>query len=84
MNKALLTELTESHKPLTGESPPCEKFQCCFYDQCKNQKQCCESFLYYVKTGRSVSPKTVWVCKKPVFDQLAGPTPELFKEMLGC
>jgi len=36
--------------------PPCTAYACASKDACAQQKLACESFIYYVNTGRTVHP----------------------------
>jgi hypothetical protein len=37
---------------------PCEQFVCKMRYRCSEQLLCCDSFRWYVKTGKAVSPYT--------------------------
>ena len=46
---------------LKQNAPPCEKYNCVFYKACKKMTLACEAFQYYVSTGNTVHPGTIWV-----------------------
>lgn len=41
--------------------PPCEKYRCAMYEHCKQTREACQAFVFYVETGRSPHPFTVWI-----------------------
>lgn len=41
-------------------APPCEKFSCVYFEKCGKELLACQSFHFYVDTGKSVSPRMVW------------------------
>ena len=44
--------------------PPCERYYCGFYNLCKRKELACESFIYYVRTGRSENPRMMYATPK--------------------
>lgn len=36
---------------------PCEKFRCENFSTCREKRLACESFVHYVQTGHSASPR---------------------------
>ena len=56
-----MSDMNMLSKALQGiSSPPCEKFQCTYFDKCAKELLACQSFHFYVLKGKSVSPRMVW------------------------
>jgi hypothetical protein len=44
--------------------PPCERYSCKHLQECQHSQIACESFHYYVSTGRTIKPGMTWSRKR--------------------
>ena len=61
--------------------PPCVKYNCSRLQECKTDEKACEAFHFFVHTGKSPAPGTVW--KKGRFSILpqAYPSKAMFRRV---
>jgi len=51
-------------KAMIQSQPPCEKYNCEYYERCKHCELACKAFWWYVTSGISVHPQTTWDKRK--------------------
>ena len=64
---------------------PCDKFNCHHRERCANQLLACQSFAYYVQTGRAIHPNADPMNRKAnnqaVWSGEVNPTREIFDSL---
>ena len=56
MSKSRIYEMLEA---LEREKSPCEHYNCSMRKRCATELLACDAFLYFVQSGRAVSPFTI-------------------------